>query len=126
MRAPDVTSGLERPAGWCAAAEHPHTQQTGDGEAGSLRVDDYFAIVPDRVLDAPISDCALRLYAGTAEVRAQLRRADARASDAPISPSVTRRLIAEFAARRDPLSPVPQLHGLTDRGCAFSGCIFHG
>jgi DNA-binding NarL/FixJ family response regulator len=35
--------------------------------------------------------------------------------NALIAPSITKRLIAEFAARRDPLAPVPQLTGLTDR-----------
>jgi DNA-binding NarL/FixJ family response regulator len=35
--------------------------------------------------------------------------------DALIAPSVTRRLIAEFAARRDPLALAPVLAGLTDR-----------
>jgi DNA-binding NarL/FixJ family response regulator len=35
--------------------------------------------------------------------------------DALISPSITRRLIAEFAARRDPRQPPPELRELTDR-----------
>ena len=35
--------------------------------------------------------------------------------DALISPTVTRRLIAEFAARRDPRDPPPALADLTDR-----------
>ena len=37
------------------------------------------------------------------------------AGDALISPNVTRRLIAEFAARRDPQTPPPALAELTDR-----------
>jgi DNA-binding NarL/FixJ family response regulator len=37
------------------------------------------------------------------------------AGDALLAPGVTRRLIAEFAARRDPLEPAPALTGLTDR-----------
>ena len=37
------------------------------------------------------------------------------AGDALISPGVTRRLIAEFAARRDPQTPPPALAELTDR-----------
>jgi DNA-binding NarL/FixJ family response regulator len=35
--------------------------------------------------------------------------------DALLSPQITRRLIAEFAARRDPLSPLAALAELTDR-----------
>ena len=35
--------------------------------------------------------------------------------DALLAPSVTRRLIAEFAARRDPAEPPPALSELTDR-----------
>jgi DNA-binding NarL/FixJ family response regulator len=37
------------------------------------------------------------------------------AGDALISPKITRRLIAEFAARRDPMAPLPALAELTDR-----------
>ncbi|MDQ6822074.1 MAG: response regulator transcription factor [Actinomycetota bacterium] len=37
------------------------------------------------------------------------------AGDALISPNITRRLIAEFAARRDPTTPPPALAELTDR-----------
>ena len=37
------------------------------------------------------------------------------AGDALLSPRITRRLIAEFAARRDPQQPLPALAGLTDR-----------
>jgi DNA-binding NarL/FixJ family response regulator len=37
------------------------------------------------------------------------------AGEALISPKVTRRLIAEFAARRDPLAPRPELAELTQR-----------
>jgi DNA-binding NarL/FixJ family response regulator len=37
------------------------------------------------------------------------------AGDALISPKITRRLIAEFAARRDPQAPLPALADLTDR-----------
>ena len=37
------------------------------------------------------------------------------AGDALISPKITRRLIAEFAARRDPRAPSPELAELTDR-----------
>jgi DNA-binding NarL/FixJ family response regulator len=37
------------------------------------------------------------------------------AGDALISPQITRRLIAEFAARRDPQTPPPALEDLTDR-----------
>ena len=37
------------------------------------------------------------------------------AGDALISPKITRRLIAEFAARRDPQTPLPALTELTDR-----------
>jgi DNA-binding NarL/FixJ family response regulator len=37
------------------------------------------------------------------------------AGDALISPRITRRLIAEFAARRDPADPLPALAELTDR-----------
>jgi DNA-binding NarL/FixJ family response regulator len=37
------------------------------------------------------------------------------AGDALISPGITRRLIAEFAARRDPKAPPPALAELTDR-----------
>ena len=35
--------------------------------------------------------------------------------DALLAPSITRRLIAEFAARRDPQEPAPEIAGLTDR-----------
>ena len=35
--------------------------------------------------------------------------------DALLSPNITRRLIAEFAARRDPQQPIPALADLTDR-----------
>jgi DNA-binding NarL/FixJ family response regulator len=35
--------------------------------------------------------------------------------DALLAPSITRRLIAEFAARRDPADPPPQLADLTER-----------
>jgi DNA-binding NarL/FixJ family response regulator len=37
------------------------------------------------------------------------------AGDALIAPKITRRLIAEFAARRDPQAPLPALADLTDR-----------
>jgi DNA-binding NarL/FixJ family response regulator len=37
------------------------------------------------------------------------------AGDALLAPGVTRRLIAEFAARRDPAEPLPALAELTDR-----------
>jgi DNA-binding NarL/FixJ family response regulator len=37
------------------------------------------------------------------------------AGDALLSPTITRRLIAEFAARRDPHQPLPALADLTDR-----------
>jgi len=37
------------------------------------------------------------------------------AGDALLSPGITRRLIAEFAARRDPQQPLPALATLTDR-----------
>ena len=37
------------------------------------------------------------------------------AGDALISPKITRRLIAEFAARRDPQAPLPALAELTER-----------
>src|SRR5450755_1585199 len=37
------------------------------------------------------------------------------AGDALISPGITRRLIAEFVARRDPTTPPPELAELTDR-----------
>jgi DNA-binding NarL/FixJ family response regulator len=37
------------------------------------------------------------------------------AGDALLAPSVTRRLIAEFAARRDPADPPPELAELTER-----------
>jgi DNA-binding NarL/FixJ family response regulator len=37
------------------------------------------------------------------------------AGDALLSPRITRRLIAEFAARRDPLEPPPVIADLTDR-----------
>jgi DNA-binding NarL/FixJ family response regulator len=37
------------------------------------------------------------------------------AGDALISPKITRRLIAEFAARRDPRAPLPALAELTER-----------
>jgi DNA-binding NarL/FixJ family response regulator len=37
------------------------------------------------------------------------------AGDALISPKITRRLIAEFAARQDPKAPLPALAELTDR-----------
>ncbi len=37
------------------------------------------------------------------------------AGDALISPNITRRLIADFAARRDPQTPPPALAELTDR-----------
>jgi DNA-binding NarL/FixJ family response regulator len=37
------------------------------------------------------------------------------AGEALLAPSITRRLIAEFAARRDPRQPSPQLAELTDR-----------
>jgi DNA-binding NarL/FixJ family response regulator len=37
------------------------------------------------------------------------------AGDALLAPSITRRLIAEFAARRDPADPPPQLADLTER-----------
>jgi hypothetical protein len=44
-------------------ADHTPTPDPTAGEAGSLQLDDHFVIVPEWVLDAPISDCALRLYA---------------------------------------------------------------
>jgi hypothetical protein len=44
-------------------ADHSYTPEAPAGEAGSLLLDEHFAIVPEWVLDAPISDCALRLYA---------------------------------------------------------------
>src|SRR5262249_4021786 len=48
--------------------------------------------------------------------RELLRAIDGIASgDALLSPKVTRRLIAEFAARRDPQVPPPELAELTDR-----------
>jgi DNA-binding NarL/FixJ family response regulator len=37
------------------------------------------------------------------------------AGDALLAPSITRRLIAEFASRRDPQQPSPRLAALTDR-----------
>ena len=37
------------------------------------------------------------------------------AGDALLSPGITRRLVAEFAARRDPREPLPALADLTDR-----------
>jgi DNA-binding NarL/FixJ family response regulator len=37
------------------------------------------------------------------------------AGDALFSPKITRRLIAEFAARRDPRAPLPELAELTER-----------
>jgi DNA-binding NarL/FixJ family response regulator len=37
------------------------------------------------------------------------------AGDALLAPSVTRRLIAEFAVRRDPQAPLPELAELTER-----------
>jgi DNA-binding NarL/FixJ family response regulator len=48
------------------------------------------------------------------------------AGDALISPSVTRRLIAEFAARRDPEEPLPALAELTDRERDILLLVAHG
>lgn len=48
------------------------------------------------------------------------------AGDALISPSVTRRLIAEFAARRDPSQPLPALAELTERERAILRLIAEG
>src|SRR6516165_5358361 len=63
VSAPAVPDARARPAGWCAVADHSYTPEAPAGEAGSLLLDEHFAIVPEWVLDAPISDCALRLYA---------------------------------------------------------------
>src|SRR5690348_16651160 len=60
---PAVPDGPARPAGWCAVADNSHAPDGAAGGAGSLLLDDHFAIIPEWVLDAPISDCALRLYA---------------------------------------------------------------
>jgi DNA-binding NarL/FixJ family response regulator len=43
------------------------------------------------------------------------------AGDALISPNITRRLIAEFAGRRDPQAPLPALAELTERETTL-GC----
>lgn len=48
------------------------------------------------------------------------------AGDALIAPSVTRRLIAEFAARRDPQAPPPQLDELTERERDVLGLVARG
>jgi len=37
--------------------------EVGVGERGVLTVDDFFAPVPEWVLDAAVSDCAVRLFA---------------------------------------------------------------
>jgi DNA-binding NarL/FixJ family response regulator len=48
------------------------------------------------------------------------------AGDALIAPGVTRRLIAEFAARRDPSQPPPALAELTDREREVLGLVARG
>lgn len=48
------------------------------------------------------------------------------AGDALLAPSVTRRLIAEFAARRDPAEPPPELAELTDREREITGLVARG
>ena len=48
------------------------------------------------------------------------------AGDAMIAPQVTRRLIAEFAARRDPATPPAALGDLTDREREILRLVAHG
>jgi DNA-binding NarL/FixJ family response regulator len=48
------------------------------------------------------------------------------AGDALIAPGITRRLIAEFAARRDPGEPPPELAELTDREREILRLVAHG
>jgi DNA-binding NarL/FixJ family response regulator len=48
------------------------------------------------------------------------------AGDALLAPSVTRRLIAEFAARRDPARPPPELAELTDREREITRLVAQG
>ena len=48
------------------------------------------------------------------------------AGDALISPKITRRLIAEFATRRDPRAPLPALAELTERERDILLLIAHG
>jgi DNA-binding NarL/FixJ family response regulator len=48
------------------------------------------------------------------------------AGDALLSPGITRRLIAEFAARPDPAQPSSALAGLTDRELEILRLIAHG
>jgi DNA-binding NarL/FixJ family response regulator len=46
--------------------------------------------------------------------------------DALIAPSITRRLIAEFAARRDPKEPPAEVAELTDRECEILRLVARG
>jgi DNA-binding NarL/FixJ family response regulator len=48
------------------------------------------------------------------------------AGDALLAPSVTRRLIAEFAARRDPAQPPPALADLTEREREITRLVAEG
>jgi DNA-binding NarL/FixJ family response regulator len=48
------------------------------------------------------------------------------AGDALLAPSITRRLIAEFAARRDPAEPPPELAELTDREREITRLVAEG
>jgi DNA-binding NarL/FixJ family response regulator len=48
------------------------------------------------------------------------------AGDALLAPSITRRLIAEFAARRDPAEPPAALAGLTEREREIMGLVAEG
>ena len=48
------------------------------------------------------------------------------AGDALLAPSITRRLIAEFAARRDPAQPPPALAELTERECEIMRLVAEG
>jgi DNA-binding NarL/FixJ family response regulator len=48
------------------------------------------------------------------------------AGDAMIAPQITRRLIAEFAARRDPATPPAALADLTDREREILRLVAHG
>jgi DNA-binding NarL/FixJ family response regulator len=48
------------------------------------------------------------------------------AGDALLAPSITRRLIAEFAARRDPAQPPATLHELTERELEIMRLVAEG
>jgi DNA-binding NarL/FixJ family response regulator len=62
--------------------------------------------------------------AGPREVLSAIRVVAA--GDALIAPSITRRLIAEFAARRDPKEPPAEVAALTERECEILRLVARG